>query len=787
MLHISLALALAVSLAHASSDLSDQKESVAPRRAHPGMGSAAFEPFASAHAPARAKSDGRPNAGFAPPAAKVEVAAYRDSIRSQAEFEAQAIQGDGLVRGGRAMKLVIDKRDERAPKVYFINSNAPSEDVKFHFDFTHRYLDPRMPQSEFDRTTYFTRALAERSFIAGTIQSYEVQVNGRAEHFFGLQFYPQDLIHDEMIAYAVRAVRARFEVPGQPLQFVSQGSQQTMSSAVLQQLGTLFQIKTYTIDQILGATRYLPMNAGEAWGYLRVFPKDPDSLEPSDIPVFNELPLDLSVVAGTATFSIQNPGSHINLKSKERGTPNFVLHDLAAIEKLRVEFDGRPVHLVVAEQEFRVEASTEAEVRAALDRKLSRKWKKIVPGRATEIVFYDRMCPASAGACIRAVPDYGGKAAKLGFLNHDDVLGARWARGAGFAYPLTSDGFAVPTSFYRALLAANPALKTELDALVALELKGALTSAERGARALKVRELFYVAKIPDAEWAKLVAAAVELRARVLAAYPDLKGPNGKGKFKIKVRSSANAEDIPDFDGAGLHDSFAANLNKSSSPGGACAIEHETEGLEVKAKMDPNTFACAIKGVYASLWNKRAIEERTFKRIDHSTAAMGLAIVPGYDLLEPLGLPETGNSVVVTRVINSSVYGYTVASQLGDNLVTNPTPGTQAEVAIATFVEPSEPVGLTYTQFAQPTPDAPLRSDGVFAPALMQTIVDLARHVEQAYCRNKPGYYALPSRERPDCDFVVVDNAKPKSLDMEFKVLGDGKQLICKQVREFGGK
>ena len=29
------------------------------------------------------------------------------------------------------------------------------------------------------------------------------------------------------------------------------------------------------------------------------------------------------------------------------------------------------------------------------------------------------------------------------------------------------------------------------------------------------------------------------------------------------------------------------------------------------KMEPRTIACAIKGVYASLWNKRAIEERTF--------------------------------------------------------------------------------------------------------------------------------------------------------------------------------
>ena len=35
--------------------------------------------------------------------------------------------------------------------------------------------------------------------------------------------------------------------------------------------------------------------------------------------------------------------------------------------------------------------------------------------------------------------------------------------------------------------------------------------------------------------------------------------------KIKVRSSANAEDIPNFDGAGLHDSYAATVAKKDNP------------------------------------------------------------------------------------------------------------------------------------------------------------------------------------------------------------------------------
>ena len=49
----------------------------------------------------------------------------------------------------------------------------------------------------------------------------------------------------------------------------------------------------------------------------------------------------------------------------------------------------------------------------------------------------------------------------------------------------------------------------------------------------------------------------------------------------------------------------------------------------------------------------------------------------------------------------------------------------------------------------------------------------------AYCRAKPDYYS------GDCTYVAFDNQKPRSLDLEVKILGNG-HLIVKQVREFNG-
>ena len=156
--------------------------------------------------------------------------------------------------------------------------------------------------------------------------------------------------------------------------------------------------------------------------------------------------------------------------------------------------------------------------------------------------------------------------------------------------------------------------------------------------------------------------------------------------------------------------------------------------------------------------------------------MGLAIVPAYDIESEV----VANAVIVTRVLNTSdVYGYSLSVQEGNNLVTNPDPGTYSEVTIAGFISDDEPTSLTVTRFAKPTPEAPERTEPVLPNDQMLELVDLAKRVERAYCRATSGYY-------PDCVFVTAANDKEASLDLELKILENG-QLVYKQVREFGGR
>ena len=96
----------------------------------------------------------------------------------------------------------------------------------------------------------------------------------------------------------------------------------------------------------------------------------------------------------------------------------------------------------------------------------------------------------------------------------------------------------------------------------------------------------------DAPIAKDVLTVVYKRVRLSLG--------GRGVF---VRSSTNAEDLPGFNGAGLYDTVA----------------------NVHSKED---LGSAIKKVWASLWNFRAVEERSLFGINHSEVYAGVLIQRG---------------------------------------------------------------------------------------------------------------------------------------------------------------
>ncbi|HEX5613071.1 MAG TPA: phosphoenolpyruvate synthase [Burkholderiales bacterium] len=171
--------------------------------------------------------------------------------------------------------------------------------------------------------------------------------------------------------------------------------------------------------------------------------------------------------------------------------------------------------------------------------------------------------------------EVGGKNSSLG-----EMLGA--LSQAGIQVP---DGFATTASAYRAFLASAGLEKRIRERLTTLDPENVVQLAECGA---EIREWIETAPLPE-------AMASEIR----SFYQQLTRQSSS-EISFAVRSSATAEDLPDASFAGQQETF---LN----------IRGEDEVLD------------AVRKVYASLYNDRAISYRVHRGYEHSDVALSVAV------------------------------------------------------------------------------------------------------------------------------------------------------------------
>jgi phosphoenolpyruvate synthase/pyruvate phosphate dikinase len=408
---------------------------------------------------------------------------------------------------------------------------------------------------------------------------------------------------------------------------------------------------------------------------------------------------------------------------------------------------------------------------------------------SNDLVRFDEMCAKELPQkCLEKSRSYGGKVVGLGFLNHPAVAGMGSPLQKKYGYRLTPTGFGVPLSQYNQFMKfnmeKNQALREAMTQLIDAEmsLHGALrlSAQERRDLVATIQNEILKGEIPRDLYQKDFAEMQNLKAKVNAAFKD----KSVDLDKLKVRSSSNAEDIKGFNGAGLHDSYSAKISLSkpedyqSSDCQYVMTTDEDTGL-TEADVKPKTLACAIKGTYASLWNVRAIRERSFKKFDHRTASMGLSIQTSYKFRKDQEI--RANSVLVTRVLGTeNVYGQQLSTQVGNGLVTNPLPGTKAELAVIAFDNQVTYNGINILQYAKPKADQPPLTEKILSREDMLKISEIARDVEIQYCKAIPGYYS------GDCKLVTNSQKKTLALDMEFKIYKSG-EILIKQVRTFSGR
>jgi hypothetical protein len=341
-------------------------------------------------------------------------------------------------------------------------------------------------------------------------------------------------------------------------------------------------VPTITNDEIYQSSPFQAFNKGSAIGRLRIVPVgtpyESVLYDRQDIVLLQESYPDITPVAGIIASTFSTPLSHVNLRANAWGIPNSGDKN---IRSKAVPLDGKMVFYQVTDDNATLRLATEPEIAA---------WKaKVQAAKTVVLPIADITDPSLAMLGRMRAKDvirYGTKAANLGEIKSANLEGVR-----------VPDGFGVPFFYYVRHMKQN-----KLDSKVTTMLSDARWKSDPAWRRSELESLR--AAIANAPIDEQVLDALYKRVQVKLG--------GKGVF---VRSSTNAEDLPGFNGAGLYDTVPNVVGRAA-------------------------LGDALRKVWASLWNLRAVEEREVFGIDHRQVFVGVLI--------EIGVSATAAGVLVTK-------------------------------------------------------------------------------------------------------------------------------------------
>ncbi len=525
------------------------------------------------------------------------TADWMRKVRCPHDYELLVTERDDAVFARTTtLNWIVDREDGN--RLYLINSR----EWALHYFFASAYLNKEGftsvgTHAEFNILNYRRE---NRRFLLGKVIHYLDQ------DLLTLEFSAGDTASADMIVEGYQHVAAGL-YDGENLLYrpVSNDHEQ-----MLDELSA--QIPVIRTEEVFLGQTYQPLNPVVGYGTLqfrRVAELGGRPVGPTDIVVLDRVPNDISLVSGIITDEFQTPLSHVNLLSKNRGTPNMGLRDAFEDDDLRA-LEGQLVRLAVGPQEFMIEPAELAEAQSFWES--MRPATPLIPQFDLSVDALQSIDQMQLGDSVRI----GAKAANMGEMH----------RVAGAAVPLPEAAFAIPFSFYQRHLEDND-LMPILDALLADYTSGSLSADEARARLFDLRWRIFVAPMNETDLATVMTA--------VARWPQDR--------KLRFRSSTNVEDLAEFSGAGLYTSTGASADEGSEK-----------------------IADAIRVVWASAWNQQAFVEREFYRVQHDGVRMGVLVHPAFKKEQANGVAVTINEFAENRP------AFFINSQIGEVSVTNPT-------------------------------------------------------------------------------------------------------------------
>jgi hypothetical protein len=441
--------------------------------------------------------------------------------------------------------FVVDR--QQRDRIYYINSKL----FQFHKDFVNAtYLSLERGRA-FYENNYQS---ANRRFILGTI-AYQPTLRR-----FTFESWEGDHLTAALLNECYAALKASFY---EPLAFKPNSTEQEEAAREAS-------IPVLTLAEVSEEQDYEPLNPGAGIGQLRILDRlTPDTvIDRNQIVIFKQVPVQLTPLSGIITTEPASPLSHVNLLAKSWGIPNARIKNADLLFK---QLEGKYVRLEVGEHGYKLEPADPQEV-AERNRQWIKRADLITPRADLE---YNRLTDLNLQRARDAVR-FGSKSANLGELIH-----------AHFKSIAVPPGFTIPFHFYREFIRANQ-LEERIASAVE-EDRFVHDPVYRKQRLAEVRASIQAGRHQE----RFVEAVLQKVHREFS---------GKGLF---VRSSTNAEDLPNFSGAGLY---------TTVPN----VRSDQQLLE------------AIKTVWASVWNYEAYEARDSFGMNHFGVYPAVLIQEGID-------------------------------------------------------------------------------------------------------------------------------------------------------------
>jgi hypothetical protein len=547
----------------------------------------------------------------------------------------------------------------------------------------------------FSATEYFQ--VEGRRYLLGTLVQYA------GSNLRTVEFTPGDLISPAQMLHAFYAVLRHVDNPG-AWSLRPQDSDQVERMRQIEG-----QVPIIDTNAPFRGLTFQPLVPTIAYGTLRYVDADAidgSNLGPRDIVVTNQVPYAIPLIAGLITEAFQTPLAHVNVLSRGRGTPNMALKNAREDPRLK-PLMGTLVRLEVRGSDFLVEPADVTEVAAFWD---SRKPKG--PAAIPRLDTSTHGLLALKDRTIDDIPSMGSKAAQLAELGHTTLCAPQASNVPETRIP--TGAFAIPLAY-----SVEHFEKSGASARLAQLRQDVTFQADPAVRELGLAEVqsdILVAPV-DPELLALV------RERLAGNWP---------KQRVRLRSSSNTEDLPNFNGAGLYTS---------------------EGIESNASSEE--LATAIRSVWASLWRLRAYDEREYYSIDQGSVAMAVLVHEAFS-------SEKANGVAISRDVLEPSRGdkFYINAQVGEALVTNPAPGVASDA-------------FTY---------APTRT-----PHIERHSISSLNHGNSVLTDEESARVACSLTQIHNHFRALIDPDHQNSwfaMDIEFKLIGPERQLVVKQARPY---